>query len=74
MVGDSLELMTELLARFGGLLSADHANIAAAVLPHLDDSRALIRKRALHCLGEDTYLLGGGGEQQECRELLSCCG
>jgi hypothetical protein len=57
VVGDSLELMTELLSRFGGLLAADHANISAAVLPHLDDSRALIRKRALHCLGKWLPLL-----------------
>jgi hypothetical protein len=51
VLNDSLDVLHELLARFGSLLREQHAEIASVLLPLLDDHRAGARKRALHCIG-----------------------
>ena len=51
MVGNCLDLLTDLAARYGPLLPDPDA-LKAALLPELGESRAGIRKRAIHCLGE----------------------
>lgn len=52
MAGDSLDILGEVLSKFGGLVSAEHARVRTAVVPLLDDSRSSLRKRALQCLGK----------------------
>lgn len=52
VTNDSLDILTDVLAKFGHLLADQHALILQTLLPYLDDSRQGIRKRALHCIGE----------------------
>lgn len=52
MLTDSLDILTELVGKFGGLVTSEHRTIQAVLLQLLDDGRAPIRKRAVHCLGE----------------------
>ena len=42
--------MNEIVSKFGGLVASDHARIRDCLLPELDESRAGVRKRAIHCL------------------------
>lgn len=46
----SLDLLNEAVSKFGGLVASEHARIRDALLPELDESRAGVRKRAIHCL------------------------
>ena len=50
VVSASLDLLCEVVGRFGDLVSAEHARIRDCLLPELDESRAGVRKRAIHCL------------------------
>ncbi|KAK9835209.1 hypothetical protein WJX81_005880 [Elliptochloris bilobata] len=50
IVSASLDLMNEVVSKFGGLVAAEHARICDCLLPELDESRAGVRKRAIHCL------------------------
>ena len=55
-MSDALDTLCELLARFGGLLPAEQmARVQALALGYLGESKAALRKKAMHCLGE-----GGG--------------
>lgn len=49
---DSLDILVEVLGRFGHLVQDQHQLLLSTVLPHLDDHRAGVRKRALQCIGE----------------------
>jgi hypothetical protein len=63
-VEDCLDLLTDVLGRFGGYLGAQHGEVGGVVLPYLDGGRATLRKRALHALGEWVCVgegPGGGG-------------
>eukprot|EP00983_Pelagomonas_calceolata_P042853 1138678-Pelagomonas_calceolata.AAC.13 len=51
VISDSLDILAEVTQKFGNLLVAEHARIKATLVPLLDDARAPIRKRAMHCLG-----------------------
>ena len=48
----SLEILNDLLNKFGGLMAGDHARLRDSLLPLLEDNRAGVKKRAIHCLGE----------------------
>ena len=50
VVSASLDLLNEVLSKFGGLVASEHARLRNALLPELDESRAGVRKRAIHCL------------------------
>ncbi len=52
MVGHVLDILTELIQRFGGLLAADHCRIRDALLGALGEGRLVMRKKALQGLGE----------------------
>jgi hypothetical protein len=52
LVEDCLDLLTDVLGRFGGYLGAQHGEVGSCVMPYLDGGRATLRKRALHALGE----------------------
>lgn len=56
VVSDALDILADVTQKFGNLLVAEHAHMKAALVPHLDDARAPIRKRAMHCLGEPLLL------------------
>jgi hypothetical protein len=49
---DSLDILVEVLGRFGHYVSGQHELLLQTLLPHLDDSRAGVRKRALQAVGE----------------------
>eukprot|EP00878_Enallax_costatus_P002222 GHUV01002394.1.p1 GENE.GHUV01002394.1~~GHUV01002394.1.p1 ORF type:complete len:958 (+),score=265.35 GHUV01002394.1:286-3159(+) len=51
ITNDSLDILTDVLGKFGHLLPEQHAMILQTLLPYLDDNRQGIRKRALHCIG-----------------------
>ncbi|KAF8067210.1 CAND1 [Scenedesmus sp. PABB004] len=51
VLNDSLDILTDTLAKFGHLLPEQHAALVAALTPLLDDHRQGVRKRALHCIG-----------------------
>lgn len=48
---ECLDIMSELLKRFGGLNEKDHIEIMTVVVGQLDHDRPVIRKRATNCLG-----------------------
>jgi len=50
VAGDSLDILGEVLTKFGGLVGAEHVRIRTTLAPLLDDGRTALRKRALHCL------------------------
>lgn len=47
---ESMQILNEALLRFGPQLSSEHAALQEALLPVLDDNRATLRKRAMHCI------------------------
>ena len=55
VVNASLEILNELLNKFGGLMAGDHARLRDTILPLLEDNRAGVKKRAIHCLGEAVH-------------------
>jgi len=46
-----LEILSDLVQRFGSLMAADHEKLQKAVLPQLTSTRPVARKRAIGCLG-----------------------
>ncbi|KAG1681345.1 hypothetical protein FOA52_007393 [Chlamydomonas sp. UWO 241] len=51
VIVDSLDILTELLGRFGALVGAlEHERVKATCLAFLADSKAPLRKRAMHSL------------------------
>ncbi|KAK9816878.1 hypothetical protein WJX72_006469 [[Myrmecia] bisecta] len=51
VVNESLDITNEVINKFGGLIKSDHAKLKDSLLPQLDETRAGLRKRAIHCLG-----------------------
>jgi len=51
IVGYCLEVLNDLLSRFGALMTDDHDKILKVVQPQLSSKRATSRKRAIGCLG-----------------------
>ena len=50
----------------GALVAAEHARVKEALLPHLEEPRQQLRKRALHCLGGwmGGFVCGWAGERE----------
>ncbi|ETV95460.1 hypothetical protein H310_10940 [Aphanomyces invadans] len=48
---DTLDILTELLKRFGHDFSGEHVSIMDILLKELNDDRAFVRKRVTSCLG-----------------------
>jgi len=55
---DCLDIINDLLARFGGTMQKEHEAVQKAVLPHLSNSRANSRKKAIACLGHLSLFIG----------------
>jgi hypothetical protein len=53
---DSLDILVEVLGRFGHYVQDQHQALLATLLPHLDDHRQGVRKRALQAVGERCML------------------
>lgn len=51
MVGHVLDILTEVIHRFGGLLVGEHCHIRDALLGALGEGRLVMRKKALQGLG-----------------------
>lgn len=56
MLSDTLDVTSDLLARFGNVMSGYHGQLKAAILPHLEEPRPVVRKRAIQCMGERRWL------------------
>jgi hypothetical protein len=56
VVSEALDVLTELLSRFGGLVPTEHARIKECTLGYLGDVKVMLRKRAMSCLGEITQI------------------
>lgn len=52
VLSESLDITGDLLARFGNAMSGYHSQLRVALLPHLEDSRPVVRKRAIQCMGK----------------------
>ena len=52
VLSESLDITGDLLARFGNAMSSYHSQLRVALLPHLEDSRPVVRKRAIQCMGK----------------------
>ena len=48
---ETLDILGDLLFRFGGLLVQFHPNLVEALTPQLKSPRLAVRKRAIICLG-----------------------
>lgn len=51
MLQDSLDILVEVLGRFGHYVQDQHQALLTTLLPHLDDNRQGVRKRALQAVG-----------------------
>lgn len=54
IVNESLDNTNELLTRFGHIMTDFHVQLRGALTPLLKESRPIVRKRAIQCLG--TYI------------------
>lgn len=52
VLSESLDITGDLLARFGNAMSGYHSQLRVALLPHLEDLRPVVRKRAIQCMGK----------------------
>ena len=53
VVSDSLDILCELLARFGSVVPSEHLmRVKELSLGYLGEGRAALRKKAVHALGE----------------------
>lgn len=50
VVMDALDILTDVLSRFGNTVAAEHARLKDVSLSYLADGTAQLRKRAMHCL------------------------
>ena len=51
VLSDTLDVTSDLLARFGNVMSGYHSHLKAAILPHLEEPRPVVRKRAILSMG-----------------------
>ena len=58
VLSESLDITGDLLARFGNVMSGYHSQLRVALLPHLEETRPIVRKRAIQCMGELYCLCG----------------
>lgn len=54
---ECLDILCDVLHRFGGLMTADHEKLMNALLVQLNLQRAGLRKRAIQCLGKYAHPL-----------------
>ncbi len=52
---ECLDILCNVLHRFGGLMTADHEKLLNALLVQLNLQRAGLRKRAIQCLGNGSF-------------------
>lgn len=50
IISQSLDIYSEILSRFGGILSQKHDELQAAFISELSNSKSIIQKRAILCL------------------------
>ena len=52
VTNECLDILNEIITKYGSLMTQQHAQLTGALLPLLDDRRSPMRKRAIGCLGE----------------------
>ena len=58
VLSESLDITGDLLTRFGNVMSGYHSQLKVALLPHLEETRPIVRKRAIQCMGKLHCLCG----------------
>ncbi|DBB08467.1 hypothetical protein WJX82_000009 [Trebouxia sp. C0006] len=59
VLSESLDITGDLLARFGNVMSGYHSQLRVALLPHLEETRPIVRKRAIQCMASLALHLSG---------------
>ena len=59
VTNECLDILNEVITKYGSLMTQQHAQLTGALLPLLDDRRSPMRKRAIGCLGESGLLTAG---------------
>lgn len=52
VLSDTLDVTSDLLARFGNVMSGYHSHLKTAILLHLEEPRPVVRKRAIQSMGK----------------------
>lgn len=52
VLSDTLDVTSDLLARFGNVMSGYHSHLKTAILSHLEEPRPVVRKRAIQSMGK----------------------
>lgn len=60
VLSESLDITGDLLARFGNVMKDYHSQLRVALVPHLEESRPVVRKRAIQCMGKICCFCGCG--------------
>jgi cullin-associated NEDD8-dissociated protein 1 len=68
---DALDIVHDLLSRFGGLAAPEHEALRVALLAQLEGPRPALRKRAIACLGALAAALPDGALIATCDAVLS---
>lgn len=67
---ETLEILCELVAKFGSLMAEQHEKLAASLLSQLDSNRAGLRKRAMQCLAALAPCAADGLLAETCERVL----
>lgn len=52
IVSNCLEVLIDLITKYGSSIEAEHAKLRSSLLPLLEDNRVGVKKRTIHCLGD----------------------
>ena len=55
ITNECLDILNEVITKYGSLMTQQHAQLTGALLPLLDDRRSPMRKRAIGCLGASGF-------------------
>lgn len=48
---ECLDILCDILHKFGNLMTSDHEMLLAALLPQLSSNQASVRKKTVSCIG-----------------------
>ncbi len=71
MAAASLDIMNDVVLKFGHMLGNEQTQLKSVLLQGLVDHKPAIRKRAVNCLGMPTTHNGFHGRPASCSELCT---
>lgn len=57
---ECLDILCDVLHKFGNLMSNDHERLLSALLPQLSANQASVRKKSVSCIGKMNNLSAAG--------------